>query len=383
MPRIALIGGYTAGHVFPMLAVAEAYRARDFRAELLFVGGRNSLEASLIADRGYACHEIDGAPLYGVDAKLERMRSYGAFLGGFAQARRLLARQRVDLALGFGGYITAGPILAARTLGLATAIFEANVIPGRANRLVQRWMHHRLLASPETADFPGWRESVVVGYPLRSEIARLGGQARAAPAGRHARVIVTGGSRGSVFLNRAAPKLLGRLVRGGMDITVMHQSGLQPPEPVARDYRDAAVPATVEGLTTDMAHAYAQADFVICAAGAGTLAEIAALGLPVLIVPISEVADDHQLANARAFAAHAGAAWVREADWDEAAVAKHLGHTLADAEAWGVAAARMRAVARPDAAAAVAEACERLLAACRPVGTGRPIKSAPRQCAKR
>jgi len=102
-----------------------------------------------------------------------------------------------------------------------------------------------------------------------------------------------------------------------------------------------------------------------------------------LIVPISEVADDHQLANARAFAAHAGAAWVREADWDEAAVAKHLGHTLADAEAWGVAAARMRAVARPDAAAAVAEACERLLAACRPVGIGEPIKSAPRQCAKR
>lgn len=383
MPRIALIGGYTAGHVFPMLAVAETYRARDARAELLFVGGRASLEASLISNRGYAWHEIDGAPLYGVASKLDRIQSCGAFLRGFAQARRLLARERADLALGFGGYITAGPMLAARTLGIATAIFEANVIPGRANRLVQRWMHRRLLASPETADFRGWRESVIVGYPLRSEIAQLAGQARAAPAGRHARVIVAGGSRGSVFLNRAAPKLLSRLVRGGIDIRVMHQTGLQPPEPVARAYRDAAVPATVGGFTTDMAQAYAQADFVICAAGAGTLAEVAALGLPVLIVPISEVADDHQLANARAFAARTGAAWVREADWDEEAVARSLAHTLADAEAWRTAAARVRAMARPDAAAAIVDACERLLADCRAGSIEEPIKTAPRQYAKR
>lgn len=383
MPRIALIGGYTAGHVFPMLAVAEAYRAHDSRAELLFVGGRDSLEASLITDRGYACHEIDGAPLYGVATRVERMRSYRAFLRGFVQARRLLARERVDLALGFGGYITAGPMLAARTLGVATAIFEANVIPGRANRLVQRWVDRRLLGFRETADFGRWRESIVVGYPLRSEIARLAGQARAAPAGGAARVIVTGGSRGSVFLNRAAPQLLGRLVRGGMVINVSHHTGVQPAEPVARAYREAAVPATVEGFTTEMALAFAQADFVICAAGAGTLAEIAALGLPALIVPISEVADDHQLANARAFADRTGTALVREADWDEAAVAERLAHTLSDAGAWTTAASRMRAAARADAAAAIVDACERLLSARRPRQIAEPIKTAPSQCAKR
>src|SRR5579864_3019174 len=136
MPRIGLIGGYTAGHVYPMLAVAEAFRARDSRAEVFLIGGRNSLEASLVRSRGYPCFEIDGAPLYGVTTGLGRLRSYVAFLRGFGQSRRLLSRERVDLALGFGGYITAGPMLAARTLGIATAIFEANVIPGRANRLV-------------------------------------------------------------------------------------------------------------------------------------------------------------------------------------------------------------------------------------------------------
>jgi UDP-N-acetylglucosamine--N-acetylmuramyl-(pentapeptide) pyrophosphoryl-undecaprenol N-acetylglucosamine transferase len=383
MPRIALIGGYTAGHVFPMLAVAEAYRAHDAGAELLFIGGRDSLEASLIGDRGYACHEIDGAPLFGVASKLGRMRSYGAFLRGFAQARRLLARERVDLALGFGGYVTAGPMAAARTLGIATAIFEANVIPGRANRLVQRWVDRRLIGFTETAEYPGWRESVVVGYPLRSEIMGLTGQVRAAPVGRDARVIVTGGSRGSGFLNHACPALLGRLARRGIGIEVLHQTGLEPSEPITRAYRDASVPAAVEGFTADMARAYAWADFVICAAGAGTLAEIAALGLPALIVPISEVADDHQLANVRAFANRTGTAWTREVDWNETAMAESLARALGNADAWTMAAARMRAAASPDAASAVVDACERLLAGGPRGETPDALKAASTRSARR
>ncbi|MGH7125054.1 MAG: UDP-N-acetylglucosamine--N-acetylmuramyl-(pentapeptide) pyrophosphoryl-undecaprenol N-acetylglucosamine transferase, partial [Stellaceae bacterium] len=192
MPRIALIGGYTAGHVFPMLAVADAYRAHDPGAELVFIGGRDSLEASLIRGRGFVCREIDGAPLFGVATAFGRLRSYGAFLRGFTQARRMLAREQADLALGFGGYITAGPMLAALTLGIATAIFEANVIPGRANRMIERRMAARLIGFPETADAPGWRSSEVVGYPLRREIEALANQPRTAPMGRIARVIVTG-----------------------------------------------------------------------------------------------------------------------------------------------------------------------------------------------
>jgi len=345
-----------------MLAVAEAYRAHDPRTELLFIGGRDSLEASLIAKRGYTCHVIEGSPLFGVATRLGRLRSYGAFLRGFAEARRLLARERVDLALGFGGYITAGPMLAARTLGIATAILEANVIPGLANRMVQRWMDLRLLGFAETADFRGWRESIIVGYPLRSEIAELAGQARAAPAGRDARVIVTGGSRGSAFLNRMVPPLLAHLLRQGIGVEVLHQTGLEPPDPVARAYHDAAVRATVEGFTADMAQAYARADFMICAAGAGTLAEIAALGLPSLIVPISVVADDHQVVNARAFASRTGATWVREAEWEEAAIVESVAGILGDAEAWTQAAMRMRTAARPGATAAILAACDRLLA---------------------
>jgi UDP-N-acetylglucosamine--N-acetylmuramyl-(pentapeptide) pyrophosphoryl-undecaprenol N-acetylglucosamine transferase len=378
MPRIALIGGYTAGHVFPMLAVAEAHRAHDPRAEILFIGGRDSLEASLIAGRGYVCHEIDGAPLFGVATKRGRLQSYGNFLRGFAQARRLLARERIDLALGFGGYITAGPMLAARTLGIATAIYEANVIPGLANRRIQRWVDCRLLGFSETVDFPGWRESVTVGYPLRSEIVELAGHARAGPIGRHVRVIVTGGSRGSAFLNRACPALLGRLVRRGIGIGVLHQTGLEAPEPVARAYGDAGVPATVEAFTVEMAQAYRAADFMICAAGAGTLAEAAALGLPALIVPIDDVADGHQVANARAFAGRTGARWVREADWDEAATAESLARVLADAEALQNARVRMRAAGRPDAASAVVTACEHLLAGRRRGSTTDSIKAAPR-----
>jgi len=378
MPRIALIGGYTAGHVFPMLAVAEAYRAHDPRADLMFIGGRDSLEASLIKARGFACHEIDGAPLFGVTTVLSRLRSYGASLRGFAQARRMLARERVDLALGFGGYITAGPMLAARTLGIATAIFEANVIPGRANRLVQRWMAARLIGFAETAEFPGWRTSEVVGYPLRPEIAALTQETRTAPAGRAARIVVTGGSRGSAFLNRKAPALLARVARRGVAIDVLHQTGLELVEPVASAYRDAGVSAAVEGFSSEMAAVYARADFMICAAGAGTLAEVAALGLPSLVVPISAVADDHQVANARAFAARTGATWIGEADWDEGAVAENLVAMLGAAEAWELAASGMRAFARLDAAPAVVRVCERLLAGHRRGESTGMVKTVPR-----
>jgi UDP-N-acetylglucosamine--N-acetylmuramyl-(pentapeptide) pyrophosphoryl-undecaprenol N-acetylglucosamine transferase len=382
MPRIALIGGYTAGHVFPMLAVAEAYRARDPRAEILFIGGRNSVEAALIAERGYACHEIDGAPLFGVPDRRGRLQSYGAFLRGFAQARQLLARERADLALGFGGYITAGPMLAARTLKLPTAIFEANVVPGLANRKVQRWVDRRLLGFPETAGYAGWRKSVTVGYPLRSEIAALAGIAREQPRGRDAEVIVTGGSRGSAFLNRAGPALLGRLSRRGIGLGVLHQTGIEAPEPVARAYREAGVRARVEPFTKEMARAYRRADFAICAAGAGTLAEIAALGLPSLIVPIADVADDHQLGNARAFANRTGAAWFREADWDEVAAADGIARVLDDAELWKNTVAGMRAIARLDAASAVVDVCERLLAARRGVEITSAFNAGPKRAAK-
>jgi len=382
MPRIALIGGYTAGHVFPMLAVAEAYRAHDPGVELLFIGARDSLEASLIKDSGDAWREIDGVPLYGVATPLDRLRFYAAFLRGFAQARRLLARERVDLALGFGGFITAGPMLAARTLGIASAIFEANVIPGRANRLVQRWMAARLIGFPETAEFPGWRASEVVGYPLRSQLAAVAREPRAAPMGGVANVIVTGGSRGSAFLNRVAPALLARVARRGIAIEALHQTGLESPEPVARAYRDAGVQARIKGFASDMADAYARADFVICGAGAGTLAEIAALGLPSLIVPISAVLDDHQVANARAFAARTGATWVREADWNEDGIADYLVTTLGGGEVWELAARRLRAVAQLDAAAAVVRACERLLATHGRGGSTGVVKAVPKRSAR-
>jgi UDP-N-acetylglucosamine--N-acetylmuramyl-(pentapeptide) pyrophosphoryl-undecaprenol N-acetylglucosamine transferase len=382
MPRIALIGGYTAGHVFPMLAVAEAYRARNAGAEILFVGGRGSFEATVIRERGYVCHEVAGAPLFGIETRRERLRSRLKVAQGFWQARRLFARAEVELALGFGGYITAGPMLAARSLGMATAVFEANVIPGRANRAVQRWMDHRFLGFAETAAYPGWRASKVVGYPLRPEIANLAGSARAPPQGRDIHVIVTGGSRGSEFLNRACPGLLGQVAARGIGISVRHQTGLGDIAAVARAYRGLGLSVTVEAFADDMASVYRWADFAICAAGAGTLAELSAIGLPAFLVPTADVADDHQRANAQAYANRAAAPWVREAEWDERSIADSLAQLLREPDALRAAAARTSDAARLDAAAEIVAGCERLLAERRTGSKSASIKAAPRRSAK-
>jgi UDP-N-acetylglucosamine--N-acetylmuramyl-(pentapeptide) pyrophosphoryl-undecaprenol N-acetylglucosamine transferase len=152
-------------------------------------------------------------------------------------------------------------------------------------------------------------------------------------------------------------------------------------EPVARAYGAAEVLATVEAFTGDMAQAYAKADFVICAAGAGTLAEISALGLPSLIVPMSSVADDHQAANARAFASRTGASVVREAEWAQSPIADSLARTLQDADTWSRASERMRNAAQLDAVAAIVSACERLL----PLRRGdphEPLTALPRRSAR-
>jgi len=382
MPRIALIGGYTAGHVFPMLAVAEAYRARNAETEILFVGGRGSFEATLIRERGYVCHGVAGAPLFGIATWRERLRSRLKVAQGFWQARRLFASSEVELALGFGGYITAGPMLAARTLGIVTAIFEANVIPGRANRVVQRWMDHRFLGFAETAAHPGWRASTVVGYPLRPEIASLAGVLRAPPPGRDIHVLVTGGSRGSEFLNRACPELLGELVARGIGISVRHQTGLGDVAAVARAYREIGLGATVEAFAGDMASAYRWADFAICAAGAGTLAELSAIGLPALLVPVADVADDHQRANAQAFASRAATPWIRETEWDRRTIAESLAQLFRDPDALRAAAKRMSGAARIDAADEIVSGCERLLAERWSKIKSASIRAAPRRSAK-
>jgi UDP-N-acetylglucosamine--N-acetylmuramyl-(pentapeptide) pyrophosphoryl-undecaprenol N-acetylglucosamine transferase len=356
---VAVAGGGTAGHVTSALAIMSAYQA-GFDAEVYFIGCQDGFETQLVPAGGFELHIIPGAP-YARQSLFGKARALAALLQGTLTARRLLQARQTGLVIGLGGYASLGPVLAARILGIPAVIHEANVFPGLANRMI---------ASLTDRVFLGWEQAgaafrksktVVTGNPIRPAMASLANQPREQRRDNLRRILVTGGSAGSPFLNANVPMLLARVRDLGVAITIRHQTGDGEIERVRQTYERLGFDARIEAFIDDMAQAYCQADFVITAAGALTLAELALFGLPALLVPLTVAAQGHQIANAKIYAEQAGGAWVPEHDWDTEPVARLVATTLADFDGLSAQAQRLRRMATPDAAQMLVEECEALL----------------------
>lgn len=361
--HVAFVAGGTAGHVYPALAVAAAYRRAVPSVCTLFVGAGAGFESHLVAAHGYRLESIAGAPLFGVGLAGKAL-AVGRLLAGIGRASRLLQAEGIQLVFGFGGYVSASTILAARSLGLSTAILELNAQPGLTNRLLGRIVDRVYLGSAAARPVFAGAKTVVTGVPVRPEVAGGGPARRAGPDSEHRfHILVTGGSLGSAFLNQHAAELLGRLAAYGVALGVLHQAGARDLEAVRRAYASVGLAVRVASYLEDMGDAYAWAHFAIACAGAGTLAELATTGLPALIVPLGAASEDHQTANARTFAAASGSAFVQEQDWDPARLAAQILEVLTHPDAWAAASERVRRLATPAAAAAVVADCEAMLAA--------------------
>ncbi len=360
--RVAIVGGGTAGHVYPALAIAAAYQQAVPEVDLLFIGTPGGFEARLVPQRGYRIALVPGAPLYGVSLA-GKLRAAVELVRGVTAARRLLRVHGTQLVIGLGGYASAGTLLAARSLGVRTVIHEANVLPGLTNRRLGRMVDRVYLGfDAATGVFPSGR-CLVTGNPVRLEIAALSREPRSPPpgTGRPRHVLVTGGSQGARFLNQRVPDLLRRVAERGVAIEVQHQLGEAESEPVAAVYTRARVGACVTRYIDDMAAAYRWADFAVTRAGAMTIAELAVAGLPALLVPLPTASDDHQTANARAFA-DAGGGWcVRESEWNADVLAQRIAAVLSDADAWAATSRAAGRLAAPDAARAIVADCEAMV----------------------
>ncbi len=343
--------------MYPALAIAEAYRARHPGVEVRFAGAGDALAARLLGRAGYALEEVSGSQLVNVGLGA-RLAAAGRVVRGLAQARRLLRASRTRLVLGVGGYASGAILIAARTLGARVAIHEANVVPGLANRLLAPFAHRIYLGSAAAVPAFAGRDPLVTGHPVRADIAALAAERRAAPEGdRPVRVLVLSSTRGERFLAERAPELLAAVERRGLAVEVLHQAGRLPAEAVAHAYRRAGVKATVAPYLDEIASAYRWADVVVARSGAGTIAEVAAAGVPALLVPLTDAPGDHQAVNAAAFAAAGAGLAVREAEWQRDPLAARVA-ALLGGEAWANAAAAARGLARPDAAARIVADCE-------------------------
>ncbi|MGA7873464.1 MAG: UDP-N-acetylglucosamine--N-acetylmuramyl-(pentapeptide) pyrophosphoryl-undecaprenol N-acetylglucosamine transferase [Candidatus Binatus sp.] len=363
--RIAITVGGTAGHTYPGLALAENYAAASDRAQILIFGRECSLESQAASRSGYRFAPIAASPMLRerISGKARALANLGS---GFVRARAILRAERIELAIGFGGYACAGTLLAARSLGLRTVVHESNPVPGLTNRVLGRLVHRICVTFEEAGKWFPPERTVVTGTPIRGEIIKLALEVRIAPGGgRPARILVTGGSLGSAFLNERVPRLLELLQQSVPALEVLHQTGyragLDGPEGVVAQYAACGVKARTARYIEDMAEAYRWADFAISCAGANTLAELAVLRLPALIVPMASVAHNHQLYTARAFSARTGTRWVTEEAWEPEKLAAHITSVLRDREVWMAASNRMRNFAAPGAAVAVIACCEGLL----------------------
>jgi UDP-N-acetylglucosamine--N-acetylmuramyl-(pentapeptide) pyrophosphoryl-undecaprenol N-acetylglucosamine transferase len=363
---VAIVVGSTPGHIHPARAVGEAFARRAPGTNVLIVDTPQGLGARLLASTGWPHLTIAALPFAGVGAGA-KLRSMAAAGTSILPARRLLRANGVRLVLGMGAYVSASVVLAARTAGIATAIHEANVVPGLANRLLapladRVYLGHQVLSGQLTS---AGRRSVFVGNPVRASIAALAGAPRYAPErGRAVRVLVTCNTRGGPFFTRVLPQLVAQVARAGVKVEVLHQCGDDAPGVIASHYRAAAVPARVLPHLDDMADAYRWADFAVARGGSGTLAELSLAGVPALVVPLSGAAWDHQAANARAWESAGAGFWSREDVYDQGgALAARAGALLADARAWQAASDKARALMPADAADRIVADCQRLFGA--------------------
>ena len=349
---LLVMAGGTGGHIFPGLAVAEAARAAGWR--VVWLGNPAGMEARLVPARGFDMAELNFGALRG-KGWLRKLLLPFNLLRGFVQALQRLSAIKPDVVIGLGGFVSFPAGMMAVLKGIPLVVHEQNSIAGLTNRVLAGVADRTLTGFPDVLKKAHW-----VGNPVRAEIAALPSpgqryQQRADDAAP-LQVLVVGGSLGAVALNDNVPAALALLAAEERP-QLVHQAGEKNLAALQASYAQHAVTADCQAFIADMAAAYAQADVVICRAGALTIAELAAAGVASILVPYPHAVDDHQTGNAQ-FLAQAGAAVLLPQSELTAARLAELLRT--PREEWQRMAERARELARPEATAAVMQACMEL-----------------------
>ncbi len=311
-----VMAGGTGGHIFPGLAVAEALRDAGWRVHWL--GAPNGMESQLVPPRGFAFESVDFGGVRGKGLKTLALLPL-RLLKAFWQSLQVVRRVQPDVVLGLGGYITFPGGMMASLCGKPVVLHEQNSVAGMANQMLARVADRVFTAFPNVFKTGQW-----VGNPLRQAFTQ-----QALPAERFAartgplRVLVVGGSLGAKALNDIVPQAMA-LIPAAQRPQVIHQSGAKQIDALRANYQAAGVQAELTPFIDDTASAFAQADLVICRAGASTVTELAAVGVAALLVPFPFAVDDHQTTNAR-FLVDQGGGWlVPQAELTAQALAARL-----------------------------------------------------------
>lgn len=357
-------GGGTGGHIYPAIAIANAWKEEFPDSEILFVGALGKMEMQKVPEAGY---RIEGLPVAGLQRSLtlENLKFPFKLLKSLMKAKKMVKEFRPDVVVGVGGYAS-GPILyAAQSKGIPTLVQEQNSYAGLTNKILAKKAKRICVAYPNMEQFFPLEKIIYTGNPVRKDILELNG--KRGKAFEHfglnegkITVLVLGGSLGARTLNQAVLKDMKKLDQSGYQ--VLWQSGKYYFKEML-EKTDAAALNNIHlrEFIREMDLAYAAADIIVSRAGALSVSELSIVGKPVIFIPSPNVAEDHQTKNAMAYVSH-NAAWLLK---DNDAVGKlklKLDELIADPSIGLALGSNIKSLAKPNAAIAIRKEIEQLVA---------------------
>ena len=350
-PILVMAGG-TGGHVYPALAVARALQQRS--QAVVWLGTHRGLESRVVPAAGIPIEWVSVSGLRGKGIA-EILLAPFRLIHALVQSLHVMWKHRPAAVLGMGGFVSGPGGLAAWLTLRPLVIHEQNAVAGLTNRLLARLARVVLQAFP--GSFNSRVDAETVGNPVRVDIASIEApETRLAGRSGPIRLLVLGGSQGALALNEAVPEALSRLPEALRPV-VRHQTGERTLSAARQAYEAQGIEADLAPFIEDMAEAYAWADLVICRAGALTVAEIAAAGLPAIFVPFPAAVDDHQTANARPMVEAGAAEIMHQRDMTGSSLADLLRRWLDNREALRDRARNARSLAMPDSLARITGHC--------------------------
>jgi UDP-N-acetylglucosamine--N-acetylmuramyl-(pentapeptide) pyrophosphoryl-undecaprenol N-acetylglucosamine transferase len=351
MATIVMAGGGTGGHVMPLLAVARELQADGHQS--VFIGTRNGFEAKLVPRAGFPLEfiEIGGLNRVGM---MRTLRSLAQLPLSVRRSLQLLEKHQPSAIFSLGGYAAGPVVLAALWKKSPLVVMEPNAMPGLTNRKIGRFVRRALLSFPDAARFFPPGKSEITGLPVRPEFFKLARKQRDAKL----TILITGGSQGSRTLNQAAHGSWSYFREARFPVRFIHQTGTAAHAGLAQKFAESGLEGQLAPFIDDMPAAFARADLVICRAGAGAVAELAAAGKPSILVPLPTAADQHQLRNAEAFQKAGASVLVPDSEMDGGRLFEEVEKLRTHPELLQRMGERARTFAHPDAARRAANVLE-------------------------
>ncbi len=344
--RIILCGGGTGGHLFPGIAIALAIRKRIPESTILFVGTRRGLEERVLPRYGFEFQPIRSAGFKNLNIS-KKLKALLILPIGILEGFRLIRSFKPLVVIGLGGYSAFPLMIAAAVRRVHRTIQEQNVIPGLTNRILAPFAHRIFISFDLTARYFPAHKTLLTGNPIRDNLCV---ERRGLLTGNVRHLLVLGGSLGAHFINQLCIATLPPILQAHPEMHIHIQTGKADYWKVHKAFEKFDYRVKVSPFIEEMSSAYSQADLIIARAGATTLAEISACGIPAILIPFPYAANDHQTENARFFSSRGGALLLQEKEIEERGFTSLLNELLTHPEKLREMAKRMKALGRPDAA---------------------------------